>query len=235
MKRLLIISAMLSFVCSSKAQTKEHKFGVTAGGSIQQYKGNLGNSFFRFKETCFGGVAGTFGYYLNRSFDVNLGVSVGHFGYCQTEEDKQRIVGIEYRCPGCTNELGMGELRSLMVSGNIFVKYKFGNGYLLKEDSKFAPYVYLGAGINQLSDVMKKQCVNIGTHYSIISGAGIKYNICKRMSIGYNLQIGYFPSSKVYNTSGTLADDHGMTEEEETIHHTKDMYLQHSLFLGFNF
>lgn len=235
MKKLLLVSSLLLVNTTLNAQTREHKFGVTTGAYIQQYKGNLGNSFFRFKETCFAGMSLNMGHYLNSSFDVNAGITAGHFGYCQTDKDKTRIISEEFRCTGCTDELGMGELRSLMISGNVFIKYKFTNGYLLKENAKIAPYIYAGAGINNLSDAMKKQCVNVGTHFSIISGAGVKYNLCKRMNVGFNLQLGYFPTSKVYNTGTATFDDHEMTSEEQKIHETKDKYLQHSLFIGYNF
>jgi hypothetical protein len=235
MKNYLFIPVLLLFSMSSIAQTKKDKFGFSIGGSIQHYNGNLGNSFFKFNTTVFGGVTTNFGMYLNKSFDFNIGGSIGHFGYCQTEADASRVVSIEQRCPGCTDRLGMGELRSLMISGNIAIKYKFANDFLFKENSKFAPYIYVGMGINRLSDNMKKQCVNIGNHFTINAGTGIKYNINERFNIGYNLGVGYFIAKKVYYTSAIANDLDAKDADDIKMEKRKDMYMQNSLFIGINF
>ena len=235
MKKHFLISALLLCTMGAIGQTKNNKFGITVGASIQHYNGNLGNSFFKFNSTCFGGITSTFGMYLNKSFDVNFGASIGHFGYCQTDADANRVVSIEQRCPGCTNRLGMGELRSLMISGNIAIKYKFANDIFLKENSKFAPYIYVGMGINRLSDNMKRQCVNVGNHFTINGGAGVKYTINERFNIAYNLGIGCFISKKVYYTNALTIDSNDKDEDDLKMEKRKDMHMQNSLSLGINF
>ncbi len=240
MKKTGLIAACLLSAFVTLAQSKNHKFGVTAGGTIQHYNGNLGSSFFKFNTTCFGGVMANFGVYLNRSFDFNPGLSIGHFGYCQTAADATRVVSLELRCPGCTDRLGMGELRSLMFSGNVHLKYKFANGYILREDSKIAPYVYSGFGINYLSDVMKRNCVNIGTHLTLNGGVGVKYNLTERLNVGYNLAVGCFLTKKVYYTNAESAETASHEEEENDpidvkMEKRKDFYMQHALTIGFNF
>lgn len=234
--QLLITVAVAITTFSSIAQNKNHKIGIETGAYLQQYNGNLGNSFLKFKETAFAGGSLNVGLYLNKSFDINAGGTIGHFGYCQTEEDKKRIVTLEYRCPGCTDRLGMGELRSMMISGNTSIKYKFANGYLLKEDSKIAPYVYAGVGINYLSDVMKRNCVNVGNHFTINAGAGVKYNITERLNIGYNLGVGCFMTKKVYYTNA-IAENNEIEKDADDIKmdKRKDLYMQHAFTLGFNF
>lgn len=240
MKHSILLAAFSVSLLSLNAQNKTHKTGIEVGGYLQQYNGNLGNSFFKFKETAFGGFYANAGFYLSRSFDAMIGGSVGHFGYCQTDEDKKRIVAAEFRCPGCTDQLGMGELRSMMISGNAAVKYKFANGYFLKEHARFAPYVYAGVGVNYLSDVMKRNCVNTGTHLSINGGAGLKYNINERFNIGYNLGLGCFVTKKVYYTNAmehpeTESHDDAMHAEEVKMEKRKDLYMQHAISFGFNF
>jgi hypothetical protein len=130
MKNYLFASVLFLSTLSVFGQNSDYKFGVTAGGSIQHYNGNLGNSFFKFNTTCFAGTGASFGVRLNKSFDLNVGGSIGDYGYCQTDEDKNRVVAVGLRCPGCKDRLGMGELRSRMYSGNVGIKYKFANGYL---------------------------------------------------------------------------------------------------------
>ena len=233
MKKNLLISALFLCTLSAIGQSKNNKFGFTVGGSIQHYNGNLGNSFFKFNSVCFAGVVSNFGVYMNKSFDLNLGASIGHFGFHPQHEDGE-IVPLELRCPGCDG-LGMGELRSLMVSGNIAVKYKFANDRFLKENSKLAPYIYAGIGMNHLSDNMKKQCVNVGNHFSINAGAGLKYNITEKFNISYNCGIGCFTSRKVYNTANTELETIVIDADYLKAEKRKDFYMQNSISLGINF
>lgn len=235
MRKNLSIIALILLTTLAISQNKKHKYEISIGSHMQNYNGNLGNSFFKFNTTCFAGVNTTFGMYLNKSFDFNIGGSIGHFGYCQTEADANRVVSLNQRCPDCTDRLGMGELRSLMISGNVAIKYKFANNIIFKENSKLAPYIYLGIGVNRLSDNMKRQCVNVGTHLTLNSGAGIKYNINERFNIGYNLAIGYFISKKVYYTNALASDSKNMDADDLKIERRKDMYMQNAITFGINF
>lgn len=235
MKNYLFISLTLLCTINAIGQSKNYKCGVTAGAHIQHYNGNLGNSFFKFNTACFAGASTTIGRYLNKSFDLNIGGSIGHFGYCQTDADSNRIVSLDQRCPGCADKLGMGGLRSLMIAGNIAIKYKLANDFFMKEDSKLAPYVYLGMGINHLSDNMKRQCVNVGTHLTVNSGAGVKYNINERFSVGYNLGLGCFVTKKVYYTNALANDISDNDPDDLKMERRKDWYMQNTLFLGINF
>ncbi|HET6228023.1 MAG TPA: outer membrane beta-barrel protein [Bacteroidia bacterium] len=240
MKNYLFITFLLLGTIGVTAQTKSKQFGVSAGAYIQHYNGNLGNSFFQFNTACFAGGAVSFGVYLNKSFDANMSFTVGDFGYCQTDADKTRIVSLSQRCPGCTDQLGMGQLRSRMVAGNVALTYKFANGYLLNENSKVSPYIYAGAGINRLTDNMGRNCVNVGNHFTLNAGAGVKYNFTERFNISYNVGIGCFLMKKVYYTNAeagitpeVTADQHDA--DDAKFERRKDLYLQNMLSVGFNF
>jgi hypothetical protein len=235
MKNKLLITLLSLCALNVFGQSKNYKFGITGGAYIQHYNGNLGNSFFKFNTTCFAGGSVDFGLYLDRSFDLNSGLAIGDFGYCQTEADKNRIVSVALQCPGCKDRLGMGELRSRMTSGNIAIKYKFANGYLLKENSKFAPYVYSGAGINHLADNMKRNCVNVGNHFTVNAGAGFKFNFTERFNLGYNLGAGCFIFKKVYYTNAMADASVTMDADDIKMERRKDLYLQNSLSFGINF
>ncbi len=236
MKKNLLTTMVFLCIAAVSAQNKTYKYGLNIGASINHYNGNLGNSFFQPKTTCFAGVQANFGKYLNKSFDLNLGAGIGHYGYCQTPSDVERLAHLELKCPGCTDQLGMGDLRSLMISVNVAAKYKFANGSLLKENAKVAPYLYAGMGFNHLSDNMKKQCVNVGYHFTLNAGAGVRYNITERINIGYNLGIGCFMTKKayaVYPVNPNEVDDHH--EDMERMEKRKDLILQNALILGVNF
>lgn len=235
MKNQIAIATSLLCALGAYGQTKNFKSGVTLGGTINHYNGNLGNSFFQFKTTCFAGIAANYGAYVNKSFDVNIGASVGHFGYCQKDEDEARFVSLELRCPGCTDRLGMGELRSLMMAGNAAVKYKFANGYILRENAKLAPYAYAGLGVTRLTDNMKRDCVNEGNHFTLNGGVGVQYRITERWNIQYNLAVSCFTSKKVYFTNAMVDETGEMDEVDIQIERRKDLLMQNSLSIGFNF
>lgn len=232
MKNILLITALICCIITSKAQNKEHKIGITFGAFIQHYNGNLGNSFFQFHTACFGGGSLTIGGYINKYFDADIAVTAGDFGYCQTMADISRTASVEQQCPGCEDRLGMGDLRSRMVAGNAAIRFKFANGFLLKEKAKFSPYIYAGVGINHLADRMKKQCVNVGYHFSVNGGAGLKYNLCERVSAGYQLALGCFTSKKVYAENAETSEVY--SAEAATLNKRKDLFMQNTLFLGVN-
>jgi hypothetical protein len=81
---------------------------------------------------------------------------------------------------------------------------------------------------------MKANCVNVGNHFSVNAGAGIKYNFCKRFNIGYNLGFGCFIKDKVYAVNGS-ADTSDNDEDVVKMQRRKDFYMQNTLFLGMNF
>lgn len=154
--------------------------------------------------------------YLNRSFDVGINASVGDFGYCQPHDMANKAVALAHRCPGCLTRIGLGNLSSRMYIAGIQVRYKFSNGYLLKEDSRIQPFVYAGASVNGIDDRIKMNCVNEGSYLTLNGGAGARFYLTERMNIGYTMTVGYFTSDKLDNLTGG----------------NKDMYLQNTFSLG---
>jgi hypothetical protein len=235
----VLICLMFLSVFNTSAQSKTNKFGFNIGGAIQHYNGNLGNSVLKFNTTCFAGVSSTFGIYINKSFDFNVGNSIGHFGYCPTEKDNQRAVAYELRCPGeeCSEFTGMGNLRSLLISSNVSMRYKINNGYLLSEKSKIAPYANFGFGINRLTDNMKKNCVNEGNQFSINGGVGLKFYITEKINIGYNMDYTMFMTNKVYLTNSTSnhTETSNIDPQTHKMEKRKDLCLRNIFFVGLDF
>lgn len=244
--KLIILSIFIIISSVTSAQTETYRFNFSAGASIQHYNGNLGSSLFQFKTVCFAGFTSSFGLYLNKSFDLNMTNSIGRFGYCATEDDIERTYSYGLRCPGtsCANIAGMGNLRSQIVSSVATIKFKFNNDWFLPEQNKISPYIYSGVGLNWLSDIMQRNCVNVGTHFSFNGGAGITYNFHARFNISYNLDIACFAFDNVYATIPlselTQVDDHGQEHEhdnelERKLERRKDICMKNALTLGFNF
>lgn len=85
-----------------------------------------------------------------------------------------------------------------------------------EDPSKIRPYIYLGTAFNKVVDRMQMDCVTPGNYSSINTGAGARYYITQRISIGYQLSLGYFTSDAV----------------DRMVHGSNDMYMQNSLLLG---
>jgi len=98
-------------------------------------------------------------------------------------------------------------------------KYKLNNNYLLKEDFKLKPSLFIGATYNRIRDKMEMNCVNEGNYWSINGGAGLRYDLCKRFNVGYQAALGFFTSDRV----------------DYMIHNSKDMYFQSNILVGFSF
>jgi hypothetical protein len=202
MKNVLLI-ALLSITTIGLGQTEEKKNFFSAGAGRESYNGDLGNYWFKPKEEFYGFVRLSYSRYLNRSFDAFLMGSKGDLGHCREEDDPETVLNYYSRMTSCL----------------VGVKYKLANGYLLKEDAMFAPYILMGGGVNNLVDIWNHKDVNPGNYGSVNAGVGLRYNFTSRLSINYDLTIGYFTSDKLDYISGGL----------------NDMYMQNCFSLGMNF
>ena len=216
MKHYLFALGFALLAGISVAQTKNHKLGLTVGGGSQKYKGDLGNGFTVKNDTWYGGMSYNAGYYFTRSFDAGVFGFVGDYGFCQPKSKPPVEVAEKDRCAGCVGRVGLGNLSSRLASVGVFAKYKFANGYILKEDAKVQPYVYLGAAANRITDIMKMKCVNPGNYNSINAGLGAKYYLTDKINVGYNLGFGLF------------SDDH----LDFIMKGVSDMYMQNTLTVG---
>ena len=209
--KFLFLFLLLTVSFSSYSQTADMKSNLSFGGGSEGYKGDLGSVWFKMDEEWYGFVGIFYNHYLNRSFDLITSLTFGDYGHCR--EKDERI----YREDGSEVLNMLGRLTSLVVSG----KYKLANGYLLKEKARVNPYIYLGAGINNISEGWWKNHTRATTGYfgSLNYGIGAQYNFCERYNFSYNLGFGYFTSDKVDKRS-----EGG-----------NDMVMQHAVMLGYSF
>ncbi len=207
----LCFIALLAVSFCSSAQSPDKKSNISIGGGTERYRGDLGNAWFKPHEEVYGLVCFSYGQYLTPSFDVNTGITFGDYGHCKDEDVSK------YRADG-TEVLNM---LCRLTSLSLTAKYKFANGYLLHENARIAPYIYLGAAINNVTDYWwaNKERVNAGNYGSLNGGAGVRYNFCSKFTLTYNLGFGYFTSDNIdYRSVGT-----------------NDMYMQNILVIGMNF
>lgn len=206
-----ILIGLISLAIYGYGQTSEKKNNISIGGGTQYYNGDLGNSFFALKDEWYGVVGLNYSRYLNKSFDASFTTTTGDYGHCRDKEDPQ------FRSDG-TEVLNM---LSRLTTGIITLKYKFYNGYILKENAKISPFVYIGFGINNVTDFWwaNKNRVNAGNYTSLNGGLGLRYNFCNKFNFTYNLGLGYFMTDKI----------------DKRVEGINDMYLQNTFLIGMNF
>ncbi|MES2477531.1 MAG: outer membrane beta-barrel protein [Bacteroidota bacterium] len=216
MKTNLFVFIFILCAATVFAQSKNNKFGINANLGGQNYKGDLGNGFSFKNETWTGGGGINLAYYLNKSFDLGISTFLGDLGYCQPQKIATTEVDVSLRCSGCVDRVGLGNLNSRMISGGLFVRYKFNNNLFIKENAAIRPFVTLGAAMNNVTDRMEMNCVNPGNYMSVNAGIGVKYSISKTINFGYQMTYGYFTSDKIDFMS----------------HGSNDQFLQNTLFVG---
>ncbi len=151
-------------------QTADRKNNISLGGGKQSYNGDLGNAWFKADEEWYGFVAANYSRYLNKSFDFNLSVTYGDYGHCREEGES------EFRADGSEVLNMLSRLTTSIVS----LRYKFSNGYILKENARLAPYIYAGAGFDKLRNTWSYPRANMGNYTSFNGGLGCRYNITKK-------------------------------------------------------
>ena len=79
---------------------------------------------------------------------------------------------------------------------SLYTQYKFNNGYILKENAKFYPFITVGLGvanyiINSLIDKsgstpgLYPTIITKGVDLILLVGAGLKYQITDRFAVQY--------------------------------------------------
>ncbi len=169
-----ILLSIISFSFSAAfAQTADKKWnlGLMAGFSI--YSGDYGNSLrdFRYESIRQNPTAGlNISRYITPSFDVALNSSFGSYGFYSNG-----------------NTIFKGD----MFQGNLNLRYKLNNGYMLSENSRLAPYLFAGAGVASFTGPR----INEGMDYPIVGGLGIRLRVSNKITLNYQATYGYFTSA----------------------------------------
>jgi outer membrane protein OmpA-like peptidoglycan-associated protein len=199
-KRSLYLFIVLLMAINANAQTAERKwnFGIMGGTSV--YQGDLGQNisdfrFSVFQQNLLGGVS--LSRYLNSSFDLTMMGTLGTWGYYQ----KNDIV-----------------FKGIMTHGNLHLKYKLNNGYLIAESSRFAPYIFAGVGVADFTG----ERINNTTDFPIVTGAGIRLRFTEVLSINYQATLGF------------LGAAHNNPQTTTTAPTGADIFMLHTIGLGFN-
>lgn len=201
LKQIIFTLILSVFVLYADAQSRYHKWNAGVNGGISVYAGDLGNNITDFPLDVFEHnviVGLNLSRYLNRSFDVSLSGTIGSWGYY----NKQTTI-----------------FKGDMMHGNLNLRYKFSNGYLISEDSRLAPYVFGGVGLSRFSG----STINNSTDLALVTGGGLNLRLTEVIGVTYQTTFGYLDNSHNISEAAAAARPKG-----------NDLFMFHTLGVGFN-
>jgi OmpA-OmpF porin, OOP family len=182
MKRNILI-AILTLLASSNvySQSKQKNWGIQLDYGTLQYRGEIADQLGKFSQWQ-GGYAIGASYYLSPSFNIGLGAGYYHLN---TNPETDQVYWMK------------GDLYPVLAH----VEYKFTNGYLLKQESIWQPFVKLAYG-SMFGKTWGLSMDLNGTPYEYIvnesclkTSAGLKFQI--RKNIAFHLEVGNWLTSAV--------------------------------------
>lgn len=163
-KTKIILAATLFAFTSSIAQTTERKLSIGINSGLTDYHGELDHSWFNLDKAARGNVGLSVMYNLNKYFNTGIMASYGGFGYHAGE--------------------GVG-VNANMLHANAQLRFKLNNDLILKETSKFKPYLFIGTGLSNYTNVDNSDLVE-GTDWTGNAGAGVTYMFTDLIGVNYN-------------------------------------------------
>lgn len=186
---------------SVSAQSHDKRWNIGLLGGISVYAGDLGNSITNFTSDVFNqnlNVGANLSFYLTPSFDIALNSSMGSFGYYEN---------------------GNTIFKGYMLHGNLNVKYKLNNGYMLKENAFLAPYIFAGGGASNFTG----NNITNGYDYPIVGGIGFNLRLTPNVNLVYQ------------GTFGMMTNAHNdPTVVPYTQPTGQDQFMLHMLGVSFN-
>jgi len=155
MKKLALLALLFLMIHHSSGQTHEHRWNIGLHGGALQYRGDLGNGFYRFGKAFYGHAGLSLNRYLNRNWDASFLATRGVIGYLG-DWNKDPTVATHF----LTN----------MTTFNLLARYNFvGQEYWVQ------PYLTGGFSALQQSGSSETYAKRgKGLDYSVPIGAGLK-------------------------------------------------------------
>lgn len=127
MKKIFILTLLTFITTLSMAQTKWDKWRYEIGATNMGLELRYNDGLYNFSDVDNFGVKAGIHYYLNPSLNASFSYSRGKLKH-------------------------ENEFRGLVEDAVFRLTYKFNNGYIMKEDAFFAPFLASGFGITHLAD-----------------------------------------------------------------------------------
>lgn len=177
MKKVFLLLSLSMLTISLNGQSEESPWWLSVKGVSNKFDFSYYDGIFDFSENTLG-IRVAAERYLSSSFDIDLGVSYGTLKH---------------------EDVFDGTVTDLTTR----LYYKFNNGYLLKENSVFAPYLFAGIGATSYAQVEPfYEEYNDGFYATTPFGLGFRVLINENFEINtkaaYNKSISYAPSYMQY-------------------------------------
>ncbi|MDP2388483.1 MAG: OmpA family protein [Bacteroidota bacterium] len=157
MKKLVVISACCLMTLAASSQTEEKKWNIGFQGGLIQYKGDLGNNFYKTDQAAYGFAGMSVSRYLGKHFDASLNFTRGEVGY------------VNKNPPANAWETTKFKLRHNTV--NLVARFNFTG-----PQAVVRPYIFAGGGIMWFESVYKQK--NERYEYAFPNlGGGFTFNL----------------------------------------------------------
>ncbi|MFA6125918.1 MAG: OmpA family protein [Bacteroidales bacterium] len=191
-KLVLLVSVLLLGITASHAQNAENKWGVGLHFGVMEYNGDYSNQFYSFRQGY--AVGASVARYLNPSFDLLL-----HYFYDMSHSFDGGKSGLPTWL----------YFESQMHNLNLLAKYKFNNGYLLKETSIVSPFLLAGIGVNSAnSSGTGENGAFSGQKYlnpNLYGGLGLNLRLSPAISFAVQTAVMLPFNDKIDGTTGAVA------------------------------
>ena len=208
-KYILILGLLATQLVS--AQTDDRKFAIGLNFLNNEYNGDYGSSIWNFNQKKYNGGGLSLSCYLSPSFDLGLQGTYGLYGY---HEDVANL------------------FEGNKLDASLFTHYKLNNGYILKKDAKFSPFISLGIGMAKYTTSNEvtpwPTIITDKADWVIPVGLGLKYQFTSSFAIQYQYLYS-FTNSDVHdqNRSGGVNNTVFGTAAHKGIKSGNDAYGQH--------
>ncbi len=201
MKNLFLSIITVLLISNGYSQNDNRKWAVGASFGTKEYYGDLGSEFWTIINN-----HGAFGIniyrYLNSSFDAMGSFSHGLIDF----------------------EGGKGTFKNSLFDYNLSLKYKFDNGYILAEDYRLSPFVFIGGGLTYSES----------GHYTNLGENDIDFGI--PVGLGLNIKVNEAFAVEVRTlTKYSFSDNLDNNQDSPFEQNFGDIFNYHSLGVVYSF
>ncbi len=207
MKRRILSTAVVSTLIfgSVNAQDKVNDLSVGLQFGTIEYNGEYAKEIFSFQKGIHPSVGLNVSKYVTPSFNVR-----GNFRY-------GLIDGTDLT----------GGFKTSIFDVNLLLDYKFNNGYILKEDAFFAPYVFVGiadaiTNFTPNTTLVKEEAL---AYFNIPMGLGFKFNLTPNWYLSLETHYNYAITDQLDGRVGLAGTDNKWD----------DSFLYNSIGFGYSF
>ena len=180
-KKLLLAGLFAGSLLQTTAQTKENPFAAGLHFGSHVYMGELAGGFDDAKQSLKPAIGLSLTKYYNASWDL---MGNAHYGMVDYVSDLTAMPASQ----------PMQGFKGNLLNFNMGFKYKLNNGYILKEESVFAPFAFAGFGTGVYSADHIGARHDIDFNFPI--GGGVNFNLSERLQ-----------SSIMYTYNYTMSDN----------------------------